>query len=474
VEKFNQNRVDFLRENSDSLVLLTRNKDLLKNLSSEKQIEVYLVDNLDALNGIGIYNELIKKINKTFVFINSSFEEKKFKSFVVNRILNVFEKEKIFCNVIIYPKYNFPKKENLKKLSMIKLFNRSNIELDTLGSVYYVGQYGTSGYASAAKGYIAEYVTNGVPVCWHPLKFDSSKLDTTNYVNALAESAIDRSLDSKDRIILHSTPDLWNKFIPKYECSKYRSVVGYCAWESSKLPDSWVNYMNLLPEVWCPSNYNKTVFENCGVKSKIRVVPHVWFDQKLLNKSNITITDCFGTELSRTKYTFYCIGELTARKSIEELVKVFDKLNDDYPNTQLLLKLHYKDYTIHNINYIVNKLNSISSKIGKSIHLLLMNLNEREMLSLHGFGDCYVSLTKSEGFGLTIFEAFKLNKDVIATGYSGHMDFLGEDHDGLVEYKIGEIEGMETFSKNYTTDQEWAYPDLNHAYDLMETKIKSL
>ena len=154
------------------------------------------------------------------------------------------------------------------------------------------------------------------------------------------------------------------------------------------------------------------------------------------------------------------------------MVRVFDKFNDSYPNTQLLLKVHYKDYTIQNINYIVNKLNVLTNKLGKSIHLLLMNLNEREMLSLHGFGDCYISLTKSEGFGLTIFEAFKLNKEVITTGYSGHLDFLGNDYPGLVKYKLGDIQGMESFSGNYTSDQQWAYPDLDHAYTLMEQKVK--
>ena len=472
MEKYNQNKIDFLKEKASSLVLISKDKNLLDTLSSESDIEIYLIDDLESLNGVGIYSELIKKINKVFVFVNSSFEENKFLQFLVNRTLNVFEKEKIFCDIIVYPKYDFPKKESLKKISMIKLFNRSNIELDTVDSIYYVGQYGTSGYASAAKGYVAEYVTNGIPVCWHTLKFDSSKLDTTNYVNALAESAINRTLNGKDQITLHSTPDLWPEFIRKYECSKYKRVVGYCAWESSKLPVKWVDCINMLPEVWVPSHYNKTVYENCGVKSKIEVVPHVWFDQKLLDKNKVNITDCFGTELSKSKYTFYCIGELTARKSIEELVKVFDKLNDKYQDTQLLLKVHYKDYTLTNINYIVNKLSLLTNKLGKSIHLLLMNLNEREMLSLHSFGDCYVSLTKSEGFGLTIFEAFHLKKDVIATGYSGHIDFLGENYPGLVNYKIGSIQGMETFSVNYTSDQEWAYPDLDHTYALMESKIK--
>lgn len=472
MEKYNQNRIDFLKEKINSLVLISKDKNLINNISSENDVEFYLIDDMESLNGIGIYNELLKKLNKTFVFINSSYEENKFLKFVVNRTLNVFEKEKIFCNIIVYPKYDFPKKELLKKISMIKLFNRSNIELNSVESVFYVGQYGTSGYATAAKGYVADYVKKDIPVSWHPLKFDSSKLDTTYYVNALAESAINRNLPGKDKIIIHSTPDLWPNYIKTYDCTKYKKVVGYCAWESSRLPPKWVDCINLLPEVWVPSNYNKKVYESSGVKSNVKVVPHVWFDQHLIDKNKISITDCFGTEVNNTKYTFYSIGELTARKSIEELVTVFDKLNNKYSNTQLLLKIHYKDYSIQNINYIVNKINSLTNKLGKSIHLLLMNLTEREMLSLHSFGDCYVSLTKSEGFGLTIFEAFNFKKEVIATGYSGHIDFLGKDFPGLVKYKIDKIKGMESFSTNYTEEQEWAYPDLDHAYSLMEQKVK--
>ena len=93
------------------------------------------------------------------------------------------------------------------------------------------------------------------------------------------------------------------------------------------------------------------------------------------------------------------------------------------------------------------------------------------MLALHSIGDCYVSLTKAEGFGLTIFDAFNYGKNIIATGYSGHLDFLGGNHPGLVRYKIGPVKGMKTFSSNYTDEQSWAYPDLDHAIDLMRKAV---
>ena len=41
--------------------------------------------------------------------------------------------------------------------------------------------------------------------------------------------------------------------------------------------------------------------------------------------------------------------------------------------------------------------------------------------------DCYVSLHRSEGFGLTMAEAMACGKPVIATGYSGNLEFMTED-----------------------------------------------
>ena len=78
--------------------------------------------------------------------------------------------------------------------------------------------------------------------------------------------------------------------------------------------------------------------------------------------------------------------------------------------------------------------------------------------------DCYVSLHRSEGLGLTIAEAMLLGKPVIATGYSGNLDFMTQDNSYLVPWvrvKVGE--GAEA----YETSATWAEPDLNAAAALM-------
>jgi glycosyltransferase involved in cell wall biosynthesis len=358
----------------------------------------------------------------------------------------------------------------IKKVSRIvssKPVILPSVEINEVGSVKYIGQSGTSGYASAAKGYLADYVLRDISVNWTPLVFDNSNNDRNYYVDALAESRVGVSYKEYDTLILHSTPDIWNELILTHK-HNVKNVVGYCTWETNKLPSKWVDCINVAPEVWVPSTFNKECFINSGVKSNVKVVPHIWHPQKLFNKKDVVIYDYLRNVVPNNKYTFYSIGELNFRKGIEDLVSVFDKFNDSFPDTQLLLKVHYKDYHPVNRQYCIDTINKLTNKLSVSIHLILENLSNRDILGLHSFGDCYVSLNKGEGFGLTIFDAFNYGKKVITTGYGGQVDYLGGDYNGLVKYKIDKVSGMESFSTNYSVDQEWAYPESDHAYDLMK------
>lgn len=358
----------------------------------------------------------------------------------------------------------------IKKVSRIvssKPVILPSVEINDEGTIKYIGQSGTSGYASAVKGYLADYVLRNVSINWTPLLFDNSNNDRNYYVDALAESVIGISYDSYDTLILHSTPDIWNELLLTHN-DKVKNVVGYCTWETNKLPSKWVDHINIIPEVRVPSVFNKECFTNSGVKSNIKVVPHIWHSQKLIDKDSITIYDHLRNVVSKDKYTFYSIGELNFRKGLEDLVIIFDKFNDDHPDTQLLIKVHCRDYHLTNKQYCIETINKLTNKLGTSIHIILDNLSNRDILALHSFGDCYVSLNKGEGFGLTIFDAFNYGKKVITTGYGGQVDYLGVDYDGLVKYKIDKVSGMSLYNTNYSSDQEWAYPDLDHAYELLK------
>ncbi len=84
--------------------------------------------------------------------------------------------------------------------------------------------------------------------------------------------------------------------------------------------------------------------------------------------------------------------------------------------------------------------------------------------ALLGCCDAYVSLHRAEGLGLTMAEAMGLGKPVIATGYSGNLEFMDDDIAFLVRSTLTPIgPGVDP----YPADARWAEPDLAHAAVLM-------
>jgi len=86
------------------------------------------------------------------------------------------------------------------------------------------------------------------------------------------------------------------------------------------------------------------------------------------------------------------------------------------------------------------------------------------LTALTALCDCYVSLHRSEGFGLTIAEAMAFGKPAIATGYSGNLAFMEPDSSYLVPYAAVTLEDA---VGPYPAGTEWADPDLDEAARLM-------
>ncbi len=78
--------------------------------------------------------------------------------------------------------------------------------------------------------------------------------------------------------------------------------------------------------------------------------------------------------------------------------------------------------------------------------------------------DCYASLHRAEGLGLTMAEAMLRGKPVVATGYSGNLDFMTAETAHLVRYKLVKVGPG---NPPYDADAEWAEPDEAHAAELL-------
>ena len=100
--------------------------------------------------------------------------------------------------------------------------------------------------------------------------------------------------------------------------------------------------------------------------------------------------------------------------------------------------------------------------------LITDDLSPEEMTSLLHAVDVYVSLHRSEGFGLGMAEAMRLGKPVIATAYSANVDFCTTANSLQVGYKLIPIRDDDhrfhpAMTGLYRAGQIWADPDLAQA-----------
>jgi glycosyltransferase involved in cell wall biosynthesis len=95
-------------------------------------------------------------------------------------------------------------------------------------------------------------------------------------------------------------------------------------------------------------------------------------------------------------------------------------------------------------------------------------LSRDELTSLIDAADCFVSLHRSEGFGLGPAEAMSLGKPAIITNWSGNTDYMTADNSIAIDYKLVKL-GRDYGP--YKAHQHWAEPDLAQAAHWMKRVV---
>ena len=235
-----------------------------------------------------------------------------------------------------------------------------------------------------------------------------------------------------------------------------RYNIGYWNWELASLPWDFYGKFRHLDEVWVPSSFTKaSVAEISPIP--VTCIPYS-INPEAAGKPGETRAR-FGLPSHAFIFLFvFDFQSYEARKNPRGLLRAFQEAFGDQTDVLLLIKGSHGDFA-------PDQLQALQRLCQKPNVRLLDEVLPREALnSLLGACDCYVSLHRSEGFGLTMAEAMALGKPVIATGYSANMDFMNEDNSFLVRYRLVEIE--DDYGP-YTHGFLWAEPDLEHAAELM-------
>jgi glycosyltransferase involved in cell wall biosynthesis len=231
-----------------------------------------------------------------------------------------------------------------------------------------------------------------------------------------------------------------------------RYNVGYWFWELARFPSAWRGAIDLVDEIWVASRFVEECLRETTSKPVCRLpLPVDATPARTYHRSEFQLPDDRFIFLFTMDYHSFI-----ARKNPMALVTAFKRA---FPRGDESVALVLKTTNGHRRPEDVKRLEAAINGDPR-FHLLDGFMSRDELFGLESVADCYVSLHRSEGFGLGLAESMSLGKPVIGTAYSGNMEFMDASNSCLVGYRLIDV-GPDEYP--YPDMQVWAEPDLDHA-----------
>jgi glycosyltransferase involved in cell wall biosynthesis len=239
--------------------------------------------------------------------------------------------------------------------------------------------------------------------------------------------------------------------------------------ETDRCNPDWIGACNRMTAVVVPSQHTKSVLESTGkLTVPILVVPESYYDE-LTEDTDQKFSHDFST-----KFNFLVFGQLTGnnpendRKNLFYTLKwMFEEFKDD-KDVGVILKTNSGRQTkidkLMTEKFVKQLVKEVRKTPYPKVHLLHGKMDNREISSLmrDPTVKALVSLTRGEGYGLPTLEAATSGLPVIATNWSGHLDFLKSDFIA-VDYTLVEIHPSRVDNKIFMKGTKWANPSESDA-----------
>ena len=236
--------------------------------------------------------------------------------------------------------------------------------------------------------------------------------------------------------------------------------------ETDKCNPEWIHACNTMNHVVVPSNHTANCFKETGeVKSSLDVIPESYMD----SLDQMLPTKIDDLEFS-TPFNFLMVGQITGnnpendRKNLFYAIKWFCETFSKDNSVGLVIKTNAGRNTDIDRAGVLDLFRKLLGEVRKGpfpkIHLIHGDLTDHEVTSLyrHNQIKAFLAPTRGEGYGLPILEAAVAGLPVIATGWSGHMDFLQHGKFIKLEYKLSEVHSSRIDNKIFMKGNRWANP----------------
>ena len=230
-----------------------------------------------------------------------------------------------------------------------------------------------------------------------------------------------------------------------------RYVVGQWYWELPELPEEWVKEFEFVDEVWAASRFICDAVSRKTSRPVTYIPPVVSLSESAeLSRSQLGLPE--------NRYLFLAMFDTNSvlqRKNPLGVLRAFKKAFAGDAHVALVMKFNNPDYRESLLQLVREEMAGM-----ENVTVIDRIMDRDEVTSLIKACDCFVSLHRSEGFGLGPAEAMSLAKPAIITNWSGNVDYMTADNSIAIDYelvKLGRDYGP------YKAHQSWAEPDLEQA-----------
>lgn len=244
-----------------------------------------------------------------------------------------------------------------------------------------------------------------------------------------------------------------------------RYNIGYWPWELESWPNNWNHCFALIAEMWASSRHILSAIERTGFVQTQLMPMAVSVELPKLSRSELRAK--FEIAQQSTAFVFSFDGNSSYnRKNPLAILRAFNlafrKQNENVSLVIKCMRTNKKDLAWQKILK--------NAETDNRIIIIDEVLSKEDVTGLYAACDCFVSLHRAEGFGRGIAEAFLLGMHVIATAYSGNLDYCEQLGANLVSYTL-----VETIETDYVEGlgNHWAEPSITEAA-LQMAKIHEL
>lgn len=236
--------------------------------------------------------------------------------------------------------------------------------------------------------------------------------------------------------------------------------------ETDRCPQEWIAACNKMTRVVVPSRHAKDCLTSSGrVEREVVIVPESY--SEAIGLKTPTAVDEFKFS---TPFNFLIFGQVTGnnpendRKNMFYAVKWLCEVFKSDPEVGIVIKTNVGRNTTIDRKIVKQTFETLLKEVRKNllpkVHLLHGEMSDAEVSSLyrHGQIKALVAPTRGEGYGLPLLEATIAGLPVIATKWSGHLDFMGQGKYIDLDYRLQEVHPSRVDDKIFVRGSKWAQP----------------